>query len=101
MVDLHRRTIGHMRVDTHQHFWIQNQRDYTWMSDKMDPLRRNYLPADLLPCRDGTKNNPVPRPWPSLPASTSADNKHGCRPRESEQAIEALTASALTEDFRI
>jgi len=38
-----------VRIDTHQHFWIYNQRDYTWMSDKMDRLRRDYLPAGLAP----------------------------------------------------
>lgn len=38
-----------IRVDAHQHFWAYNPRDYTWMTDGMDALRRNYLPADLAP----------------------------------------------------
>src|SRR5579859_4016166 len=37
------------RIDAHQHFWAYNPRDYTWMNDRMDALRRNYLPADLAP----------------------------------------------------
>jgi len=38
-----------VRIDAHQHFWIYNRRDYTWMSEKMDLLRRDYLPPDLAP----------------------------------------------------
>jgi L-fuconolactonase len=38
-----------MRIDTHQHFWKYNNRDYVWMSSGMDKLRKNHLPADLLP----------------------------------------------------
>lgn len=36
-----------MRIDTHQHFWSYNPRDYTWMTDSMDVLRHDHLPADL------------------------------------------------------
>jgi L-fuconolactonase len=42
-------TLLSMRIDTHQHFWQYNKREYTWMSDDMDRLRRNFLPADLEP----------------------------------------------------
>jgi L-fuconolactonase len=38
-----------MKIDTHQHFWKYNDRDYVWMSAAMDKLRRDHLPADLLP----------------------------------------------------
>ena len=38
-----------MRIDSHQHFWRYNSTDYVWMSDAMDSLRRDYLPADLAP----------------------------------------------------
>ncbi len=38
-----------MRVDAHQHFWEYNSTDYVWMSDRMDSLRRNFLPEDLRP----------------------------------------------------
>jgi L-fuconolactonase len=38
-----------MKIDTHQHFWKYNDRDYVWMTDGMDKLRKDHLPADLLP----------------------------------------------------
>lgn len=38
-----------MKIDTHQHFWKYNERDYPWITAGMDNLRRDYLPADLLP----------------------------------------------------
>ncbi len=36
-----------MKIDAHQHFWVYNSRDYGWMEDTMDVLKRNYLPEDL------------------------------------------------------
>jgi L-fuconolactonase len=38
-----------MRIDTHQHFWKYNDRDYGWMSAAMDKLRSDRLPIDLFP----------------------------------------------------
>jgi L-fuconolactonase len=38
-----------MKIDTHHHFWKYNNRDYVWISAGMDKLRRDHLPADLLP----------------------------------------------------
>jgi L-fuconolactonase len=38
-----------MKIDAHQHFWKYNDRDYVWMSAAMGKLRRDHLPADLLP----------------------------------------------------
>lgn len=38
-----------MRIDTHQHFWIYNREEYSWISDSMKILRNDFLPADLLP----------------------------------------------------
>ena len=38
-----------MKIDTHQHFWKYNARDYIWMSAGMDKLRKDHLPTDLLP----------------------------------------------------
>jgi L-fuconolactonase len=38
-----------MKIDSHQHFWIYNSRDYDWIDDRMKLLRRDYLPADLEP----------------------------------------------------
>jgi L-fuconolactonase len=35
------------RIDTHQHFWKYNESDYVWMDDRMETLRRDYLPPDL------------------------------------------------------
>lgn len=37
------------RIDAHQHFWKYNPTDYVWMTDAMDVLRRDFLPADLEP----------------------------------------------------
>ena len=39
-----------MRIDSHHHLWRYNDRDYVWMTDGMDVLRRDYLPADLAAC---------------------------------------------------
>jgi len=38
-----------MRIDAHQHFWRYDSADYGWISDEMALLRRDFLPADLLP----------------------------------------------------
>jgi L-fuconolactonase len=38
-----------MRIDSHQHFWRYNQEDFSWVTDDMAILRRDFLPADLLP----------------------------------------------------
>jgi L-fuconolactonase len=38
-----------MKIDAHQHFWKYNNRDYVWMSEGMDGLRKDYLPPDLSP----------------------------------------------------
>ena len=46
-----------MKIDTHQHFWIYNRRDYSWMNDSMDRLRRDYVPADLAPLIDASGIN--------------------------------------------
>ena len=38
-----------MFIDAHQHFWQYNPRDYSWMSEEMSVLKRDYFPADLQP----------------------------------------------------
>lgn len=38
-----------MRIDAHQHFWAYDPREYDWIDETMEPLRRNFLPADLKP----------------------------------------------------
>ncbi|MHC4623443.1 MAG: amidohydrolase family protein [Planctomycetota bacterium] len=36
-----------MKIDTHQHFWKYNERDYGWMGPGMESLKQDRLPADL------------------------------------------------------
>jgi L-fuconolactonase len=38
-----------MRIDAHQHFWRYNPKQYDWIDDSMQPLRRDFLPDDLRP----------------------------------------------------
>ena len=38
-----------MRIDAHQHFWVYNPEEYSWISETMNILRKDFLPADLLP----------------------------------------------------
>jgi len=44
--------VATIRIDTHQHFWKYNDRDYVWMTAGMDKLRRDHLPTDLSPLLD-------------------------------------------------
>jgi len=37
-----------MRIDAHQHFWKYNASDYSWISDQMKILKKDFLPGDLL-----------------------------------------------------
>lgn len=36
-----------MIVDSHQHFWSLRRGDYHWLTSKLAPLYRDYLPAEL------------------------------------------------------
>ncbi len=36
-----------MRVDSHQHFWSYDPIRYSWIDDRMEKLRRAFLPGDL------------------------------------------------------
>jgi len=38
-----------MKIDTHQHFWQYNDRDYGWMGPGMEKLKCDRLPPDLAP----------------------------------------------------
>lgn len=38
-----------MKIDSHQHYWNYNTTDYGWMGEEMAAIRRDFLPADLLP----------------------------------------------------
>ncbi len=37
------------RIDAHQHFWHYDPAEYGWIDETMTPLRRDFLPGDLLP----------------------------------------------------
>lgn len=36
-----------MKIDSHQHYWHFNLKDYGWMNDAMEKIRRDFLPGDL------------------------------------------------------
>jgi L-fuconolactonase len=38
-----------MRIDAHQHFWRYDAAEYGWITDAMEPLKRDFLPVDLKP----------------------------------------------------
>lgn len=38
-----------MKIDSHQHYWHFNTADYGWMGEDMSVIKRDFLPADLLP----------------------------------------------------
>jgi L-fuconolactonase len=37
------------KIDAHQHFWIFNPVRDSWINDEMQVIKRDFLPADLLP----------------------------------------------------
>jgi L-fucono-1,5-lactonase len=37
------------RIDAHQHFWKYDPREYDWIDDTMEGLKRDFLPTDLEP----------------------------------------------------
>ena len=38
-----------MIIDSHQHFWKYNSRQYAWMTEQMQKLKKDHLPEDLSP----------------------------------------------------
>lgn len=44
-----------MRIDAHQHFWRYEARDFPWMDERMQVLRRDWLPHDLKPLLDAQR----------------------------------------------
>jgi len=38
-----------MRLDAHQHFWRYDAAEYDWIDDRMQTIRRDFLPVDLAP----------------------------------------------------
>ena len=43
-----------MRVDSHHHFWNYSAEQYGWISEKMQVLRRDFAPKDLLAQTEST-----------------------------------------------
>jgi L-fuconolactonase len=41
-------------IDAHQHFWRIERGDYGWLTPAVQPLYRDYLPADLMPALERT-----------------------------------------------
>lgn len=35
-------------IDAHQHFWKYHEQEYAWISDQLAPLKRDFLPEELL-----------------------------------------------------
>src|SRR4051794_20385119 len=35
-----------MRIDTHQHYWRYEPRDYPWIDAALAPLKQDFLPMD-------------------------------------------------------
>jgi L-fuconolactonase len=40
-------TTANKRVDAHHHFWRYSPEEYGWIDERMSPLRRDFLPAEL------------------------------------------------------
>ena len=38
-----------MRLDAHQHFWNYHPARHAWMDERMQVIRRNFMPDDLAP----------------------------------------------------
>ncbi|WP_293484352.1 amidohydrolase [Phenylobacterium sp.] len=38
-----------IRIDAHQHFWRLSRGDYGWLTPRLEPIYRDYLPCDLAP----------------------------------------------------
>lgn len=36
-------------IDAHQHFWRLERGDYSWMTPAVSPIRRDFMPGDLMP----------------------------------------------------
>jgi L-fuconolactonase len=43
-----------MIIDSHQHFWKYNNKDYDWMGDDMEILKNDFLPNNLQPILQST-----------------------------------------------
>jgi len=36
-----------MKIDAHQHFWVYNEKKYSWINEQMGILKKDHLPQDL------------------------------------------------------
>ncbi|MCY4538118.1 MAG: amidohydrolase family protein [Chloroflexi bacterium] len=72
-----------MRVDSHQHFWRYEAREYPWIDDDKDALKRDYMPADLAP----------------LLAANDIDGVVAVQARQNTRETEFLLELADAEDF--
>src|SRR4051794_2852696 len=34
-------------IDSHQHFWQYNNKDFDWITNEMSVIRKDFLPGDL------------------------------------------------------
>ena len=34
-------------IDSHQHFWKYNTKDFEWITDDMSVIRKDFLPEEL------------------------------------------------------
>src|SRR5436305_2328547 len=34
-------------IDSHQHFWKYNSKDFDWITDEMSVIRKDFLPEEL------------------------------------------------------
>lgn len=37
-----------MKIDSHHHFWIYNEKEYKWINNEMKKIKRNFTPEHLL-----------------------------------------------------
>ena len=44
-------------IDAHQHFWKYNAQEFEWITDEMEIVRKDFLPADLKPLLDDNGMN--------------------------------------------
>ncbi len=56
------------RIDSHQHFWRLDRGDYGWLTPELQPIYKDYLPADLEPIltREGIDSTVLVQAAPSV-----------------------------------
>jgi len=70
------------RIDSHQHFWRLDRGDYGWLTPSLEPIYRDYLPADLEPqlARAGIDSTVLVQAAPSVAETLymlELANEHG------------------------